>query len=102
MGAENRLRLERFDAVPDTKWFQPKTHGYGATPTSWQGWLVTAVYSLIMIVFSVLMLAAPGGVPEIGIVLAWLLMVSVFTTAFCLFVKSKTGGDWKWRWGEKK
>ena len=89
-------------AMPENKWFKPKTHGYGATPSTWQGWLVTAVYSAIMVVFSVLMLAAPGGQPAIGIILAWLLMVSVFTTVFMLFIKSKTDGDWKWRSGEKK
>ena len=84
--------------MPDDKWFKPKTHGYGATPTTWQGWLVTAVYALVMIAFSVVMLAAPGGQPDVGIVLAWLLMVTVFTTLFCLFIKSKTDGDWTWRW----
>ena len=24
-------------------WFGPKTYGWGATPTSWEGWLATAV-----------------------------------------------------------
>ena len=83
-------------------WFKPKSHGYGATPSTWQGWVTTLVYALAMIVFSVWMVSAPGGRPDIGAVLSWLLMVAAITSAFCLFVKSKTDGDWKWRWGGKE
>jgi hypothetical protein len=25
-------------------WFRPKTYGYGATPSSWQGWLAVAAF----------------------------------------------------------
>jgi hypothetical protein len=83
-------------------WFKPKTHGYGAAPTSWKGWAVTIVYAMVVIAFSVWMVSAPGGRPDAGTVLAWLLMIAAITSAFCLFVKSKTDGDWKWRWGGKE
>ena len=30
-------------------WFRPKRYGYGATPVTWEGWLVVAVsVALIM------------------------------------------------------
>lgn len=30
-------------------WFKNKTFGYGYTPASWEGWLIFAVYILIII-----------------------------------------------------
>jgi hypothetical protein len=30
-------------------WFKPKTFGYGATPTTWEGWTVMAVYGAVII-----------------------------------------------------
>ena len=29
-------------------WFEPKMIGYGATPTSWEGWAVTAGAALLL------------------------------------------------------
>jgi hypothetical protein len=83
-------------------WFKPKTHGYGATPTTWQGWAVTIAYALLMITLCLWIMITPGVLAITGIVLAWLLTVGCCTAAFYLFVKSKTDGDWKWRWGEKE
>ena len=88
-------------AVKAHAWFKPKTYGYGATPTTWQGWAVTFAYAAVMIVFSVWMVRAPGGKPDFGLVVTWLVMIALFTSAFSLFVKSKTDGAWKWRWGDK-
>ena len=29
-------------------WFKPKSHGYGATPSTWQGWLATGLFSVVL------------------------------------------------------
>ena len=33
-------------------WFGPKTIGWGASPSSWEGWLLVAVYVGIMILIA--------------------------------------------------
>ena len=31
-------------------WFKPKTHGYGATPVTWQGWVASGAFVALVIV----------------------------------------------------
>ena len=44
-------------------WFKPKTSGYGATPTTWEGWTVMAIYGAIILACVVVMF------PEFGALL---------------------------------
>lgn len=39
-------------------WFGPKRHGWGYTPVSWPGWLVTAAYAACVFVLAVTLAAA--------------------------------------------
>lgn len=39
-------------------WFRPKKFGYGWTPVTWQGWVVTIILALI-IVGSIVLLGNP-------------------------------------------
>ena len=41
-----------------TAWFKPKRYGYGPTPISWQGWLLTAVYFAVILVATWMFLPA--------------------------------------------
>ena len=88
--------------MADETWFKAKTHGYGASPTSWKGWLAIALYALVMIGFSLLFLGAIWGT-HVGAVewLVWLVGVSIATVAFIMLARRKTDGDWRWRWGGK-
>ena len=85
-------------------WFKPKSHGYGATPTGWKGWAATLGYAAFVVGISLFMIGGFGGAPkpDFGTVIVWAVMVAAVTSAFVLFTKSKTDGEWKWRWGEKK
>ena len=84
-------------------WFKPKTYGYGATPTTWQGWLAVAAYVAVLIALTVSLLTVPSGVPsavkawQIG---TWVILVSVMTFSFVRFSRAKTDGQWRWRWGK--
>jgi 4-hydroxybenzoate polyprenyltransferase len=70
-------------------WFKPKRFGYGATPASWQGWLLTAILTAIL--FLIGGLAAKRG--EIYL----LLMIPVLL-GFALIIAQKTEGGLRWRW----
>jgi hypothetical protein len=81
-------------------WFRPKRYGYGATPVTWEGWLVVAVsVALIMAAGYFLVGAGPQSVFAALVGLA--LMVAI-VIATILVTKARTEGGWKWRWGDRE
>lgn len=74
-------------------WFRPKRLGYGATPASWQGWLLTAVLTAVLLAIGAL--AAKRG--EIYL----LLMIPVLL-GFALIIAQKTEGGLRWRWNGRR
>mgnify|MGYP001346251195 FL=1 len=79
-------------------WFRPKSYGYGATPTTWQGWLAVAVFVALIAGMGVLVLPVASGsdVPWTALAL-WLTAVAILTLGFIRFCRSRTEGDWHWR-----
>ncbi len=59
-------------------WFRPKRFGYGATPSSVEGWLVSVGYALVVLVLS-LALAATGARESVVAWIAYLLLVLCLT-----------------------
>ena len=83
-------------------WFKPKTHGYGATPTSWKGWAAVGAYVAVIMALTLPLLAWPTDMPvspKIWQIVMWAIFVAVLTLGFIRFTRSKTDGQWKWRWG---
>ncbi len=76
-------------------WFKPRGFGYGATPITWEGWMVVIVF--IIYILSISVLITEGG--SIG---KYLLYVFVGIVAVAVISKKKTDGKWKWSWGKKK
>lgn len=74
-------------------WFKPKTYGYGATPSSWEGWALTIgfILSLLIVVKYTLY--------NQYLFFAWLIILS---TLLWIIAKNKTDGKWAWRWGKNK
>ena len=75
-------------------WFRQKKFGYGATPNTWQGWVLTIVSSLA--VFGVI-LAAPA-IRDNLLRMAWVVLglsVNVIITVTISY--KKTEGGWRWR-----
>jgi hypothetical protein len=79
-------------------WFRPKTHGYGATPVAWKGWLAVALFSLAQLILA---LALLSGDPGFWHVLAFLALSLPLTAWFVRFTRARTEGDWRWRWGRE-
>jgi peptidoglycan biosynthesis protein MviN/MurJ (putative lipid II flippase) len=77
-------------------WFQPKAYGYGATPSSWEGWAVTAVYIVVVIAISLILEYRVRTFPSWAVGLA---VIAVATVAFVWIGVKKTEGGWHWRWG---
>ena len=80
-----------------TFWFKPKKYGYGTTPSTWEGWAVTAVYCLIISVCTPVIVTHRHQIP---IVIGIAAPVVAATIAFFVIAVKKTDGRWGWRWGQ--
>ncbi len=78
-------------------WFKAKTHGWGWTPATWQGWAVTAGYVVLAIALG---LTIDENSPPNEIAFLFALPMMILTSSLVL-IAYKTGEKPKWRWGEK-
>lgn len=93
-------------------WFAPKDFGYGATPSSWQGWAATIAFVLVVTLTAAFM--APGaeglahrlGLYRLAIIrrlqptpLLVYAAVALESLAFIALARWKSSGPWVWRWG---
>jgi hypothetical protein len=84
-------------------WFKPKTYGYGATPTNWKGWAAIAGYIAVVLALTLPLTAWPADMPSgprAWQVVTWAAMVGLLTLGFIRFARSRTDGQWAWRWGK--
>ena len=73
-------------------WFRAKRYGYGwGFPVTWQGWVVMAVFLLVLLGAGRLLMPQ-----HVGAFLAVALLASVGLIAVC-FAK---GEPTRWRWGD--
>ena len=76
-------------------WFKQKRFGYGASPTTWQGWALTLV-SLLLIVG--LVYAAPYVRDNTERVLLLVIGAPLILVPSIWLSYIKTEGGWRWRW----
>lgn len=79
-----------------SSWFRPKRYGYGATPSTWQGWLLTVAFVALLAGIAATLEASHSGAE------ARLIALTAAAGATVLFVWiswKKTDGPWRWRWG---
>ena len=79
-------------------WFKPKRYGYGATPVTWQGWMVTLAAVVAMVVVSLYLRLNERHDWALAAMLAFDAAVIVALTIVC---RRKTDGEWRWRWGDR-
>ena len=80
-----------------TVWFKPKRFGYGVTPATWEGWLVTVLFAAALFADPLAthrLIADPTRARAAG------LMIAVGLIAVFVAVLAKTSaGGLRWRWG---
>ncbi len=80
-----------------TLYFKRKSYGWGWTPVTWQGWGITIVYVVILIVLS----SSVDWNNQKEIMLMFVLPLIILTTAF-IGIAYKTGEKPRWQWGNQK
>jgi hypothetical protein len=78
----------------DVKWFGLKRYGYGWVPITWQGWLVTLAYVLVIVYASLHFKESLEANNPTGYLLV-LIVSSILLIAICL----QKGDRPRWRWG---
>ena len=81
-----------------TYWFRPKRYGYGATPTTWQGWVLTLGTVAAMAAVSLLLRLNERDDWALAVLVVFdvLALVMLFAVA-----RRKTEGGLGWRWGNR-
>src|SRR3546814_13936312 len=78
-------RLAKWYHVREGYWFAPKLFGYGATPVTWQGWLLSFGLMLLLI-------AAIRFIPSDP---ARFTVAASLVLAFCVIAARNTDGGWR-------
>jgi hypothetical protein len=81
-----------------TYWFKQKQFGMGATPVTWQGWLLMLVY--LAIVLGCVAIVGASQVSPWSLAAAAIIFVLATAVAF-RWTYLKTDGGWRWRWGNE-
>jgi hypothetical protein len=83
--------------VANRYWFRQRRRGFGATPITWEGWLATLVFLVIVLGLDAgIIIEAPT---DRAAAAPLVIIVILVIVAFCAFAASKTEGGWRWRWG---
>jgi hypothetical protein len=79
-------------------WFRPKNIGYGATPTTWQGWVLT--FAVVGKMVGVVLEAQRIPDRHTSLLVA-ISGAGVILIAYSVIAYIKTDGAWRWRSGRE-
>lgn len=80
-------------------WFKQKRYGFGAAPSSWQGWALTVGYVLALVAMCTWV--AERAVRGESSLITMLALTAVMTVIFVGIAWRTTEGGFRWRWGDK-
>lgn len=85
------------------KWFKAKNYGYGWTSQTFEGWLTTLIYIVLVALITVIFVMRLGDPlfdqwVSVGI---YIFLLGLFTISL-IIIAYKTGEKPSWRWGKKK
>jgi len=89
-----RKYVEYLKDNPNHYWFKRKLYGWGWTPATLQGWLVTLVY-ILLLVTSVFILRGKSAINATLFVVSLVILTSIF-----IFIACKKGEKPRWQWGK--
>jgi hypothetical protein len=79
-------------------WFKPKRYGYGATPITWQGWVLTLGIAAAMVAVSLYLRLTEWHYWALAMLLTF---DALAVMTLVVVSRRKTDGAWRWRWGDR-
>lgn len=83
---------------PHGYWFKKKIYGFGWTPVTWQGWLITLAYAALVLIF----ILAMNNVSVNREIMFTSIIPIAFLTYIFILITYKKGEKPGWQWGLKK
>ncbi len=80
-------------------WFKAKRYGYGWYPASWEGWLILAVFFVLMFIPVPIIASLTNSDAEFTLVY---IPVVIVVSGLLVLVAYLKGEPAKWRWGDSK
>lgn len=90
--------IEYLKDNPEGYWFKRKLYGWGWTPATWQGWLVTILYIILVLLFAFTVDEQSSGKEVMFTFVLPLVLLTVTLIRICY----KKGQKPKWQWGLPK
>jgi hypothetical protein len=78
-------------------WFKPRRYGYGATPVTWEGWVLTVAVAAIVAI-SVVAMNLLADRANFAVWIAWAAIIAAMVISFVRISRQRTDGEWRWRW----
>ena len=82
-----------------TIWFKAKRYGWGWQPSTWQGWLITLAYMVIIVVHAIMIEWWQKEFGDLGIILWTSGLIGIACTLIYLCIAF--GETPRWQWGGK-
>ena len=83
----------------DKLWFKRKRWGYGWSPNTKEGWLVTASYLLILVILTMFFISQD----ELNVIFSLFVGAgAIVTTVIFFFITLRHAPVPKWQWGGSK
>lgn len=82
-------------------WFRPKQFGWGFVPITWEGWGMTGILVVLILLSAFSNNFFSHEEPAINEVIRYVLDIVILTSIFSLIAKEKTKGKLKMRWGKE-
>lgn len=81
-------------------WFKAKSYGWGWMPSSWQGWLIIAIYAIFITGATSWVTKRAGGgfIERSGVII--FIGVIILATAILIGICYAKGERPRWRWGK--
>lgn len=90
--------IEYLKDNPKKYWFKRKLYGWGWVPVTWQAWVITLIYVVLLVLF---FLTIDETSPTNEVMFTFIIPVILLTTTF-ITIAYKKGEKPKWQWGIKK
>lgn len=85
---------------PKKIWFKRKLYGWGWTPATWEGWIVTLVYFVLILILVLNIGESIPGNPDSGSnFLVFGFPVLALSLLF-IYIAYKKGEKPRWQWGK--
>lgn len=87
--------IEYIKDNPQKLWFKRKLYGWGWTPATWQGWLITFLYVVLLFLFA---LTIDENSSSREIIFTFFLPLVILTSTL-IRIAYKKGEKPRWQWG---